>query len=77
MQKDVLRFEYNKNRKRKIFPVNYLVKNWLFKEEEEEEATLAQAMADVAEKNGMDANDMSHLFPFVLRMLKSKIDWSK
>ena len=73
---DVLRFEYEKG-VQKVYPANWMVKNWLFQEDEKDEATLAHAMAIVAEKNGMSSNDLQHLFPAVLRMLKSDIDWAK
>ena len=74
--KDVLRFEYEKD-VLNVYPANRMVKNWLFQEDEKNEATLAHAMAVVAEKNGMSSNDLQHLFPAVLRMLKSNIDWAK
>lgn len=73
---DVLRFEYEKG-VQKVYPANWMVKNWLFQEDEKDEATLAHAMAIVAEKNGMSSNDLQHLFPAVLRMLKSDINWAK
>lgn len=73
---DVLRFEHKKG-VQKVYPANWMVKNWLFQEDEKDEATLAHAMAVVAEKNGMSSNDLQHLFPAVLRMLKSDIDWAK
>lgn len=73
---DVLRFEYEKG-VQKVYPANWMVKNWLFQEDEKDEATLAHAMAIVAEKNGMSSNDLQHLFPAVLRMLKSDVDWAK
>lgn len=73
---DVLRFEYEKG-VQKVYPANWMVKNWLFQEDEKDEATLAHVMAIVAEKNGMSSNDLQHLFPAVLRMLKSDIDWAK
>ena len=60
-----------------IFPEHYFVCNWQFDENEEEEAVLANALAIVAEKNGLSINDISHLFPYVLRILKSNIEWSK
>lgn len=73
---DVLRFEYDQWAQ-VVYPKNWMVKNWLFQEDEIHEATLAHAMASVAEKNGMSSNDLQHLFPAVLRMLKSDIDWAK
>jgi hypothetical protein len=41
------------------------------------ECELADAMANVAELNGLSANDLQHLFPAVLRMLKSNSPWAK
>jgi hypothetical protein len=73
---NVLNFKYNKG-KQEVFPANELVNNWLFTEDEHDEATLAHSLAVVAEKNGMSANDLMHLFPYVLRMVKSNIDWAK
>lgn len=73
---DILKFKYNKG-KQEVFPENNLVKNWLFDENEHDEAALAHFMGKVAEKNGLSANDISHLYPYVLRMLKSEIPWSK
>jgi len=72
---DVLRFEYEKG-EQKVFPAHHFVKNWLFKSDEKDEALLAHHMAVLAEKNGMSTNDMMHLFPYVLRMLKSEIPWA-
>lgn len=73
---EVLRFEYERG-VQKVYPANWMVKNWLFQKDEKDEAILAHAMAIVAEKNGMSSNDLQHLFPAVLRMLKSDIDWAK
>ena len=74
---DVLKFTYDRGGKQNVFPVNRLVKNWLFAEDEKDEAMLAHQMAIIAEKNGLSKNDIMHLFPYVLRMLKSEIDWAK
>ena len=41
------------------------------------ECELVDAMAVVAEQNGFTANDLQHLFPAVLRMLKSNSVWAK
>ena len=71
----VLRFEYEKGVK-KVFPAHWMVKSWLFTEHEHAEATLANSLAIVAEKNGLSANDIQHLFPYILRMLKSDIPWA-
>ena len=75
MYEEILKFEYHKGVKR-VFPSHRFVKNWLFVDGEEDEATLANAMAKVAEKNGMSVNDLMHLFPALLRMLNSDIDWA-
>ena len=74
--KEVLRYKYSKG-VANVFPTHWMVENWLFTEDTEEEATLANAMAAIAEKSGMDANNLSHLFPAVLRMLKNDSAWSK
>jgi len=71
-----LNFEYNKGVK-EVYPANNLAKNWRFDEGEEDEASLAHFMAVVAEKNGLSGNDLNHIFPVVLRILKSEIPWSK
>lgn len=60
-----------------IRPVHPMIRYWVFDTGDEEEAALAHQMAVVAEKNGMTANEMQHLFPAVLRMLKSTSNWSK
>lgn len=73
---DILKFEYKKG-VAKVFPTNKLVSNWLFDEDTEEEALLAHYIGVVAEKNGLTQNDLIHLYPAILRMLKSNINWSK
>lgn len=73
---DILKFEYKQGVKT-VYPLHKMVKNWMFAEDEHAEALLAQAMAVVAEKNGMCVNDLFHLFPAVLRMLKSDTSWVK
>lgn len=73
---NILKFEYDKGIQQ-VYPAHSMVKNWLFTEDEHAEASLIHFMAIVAEKNGMSANDLHHLFPAVLRMLKSDINWSK
>lgn len=75
-EKDILKYEYNKGEK-SIFPCHPFVKSWYFADTEEDEAILANALAVVAEKNGLSNNDLMHLFPYVLRMLRSNIQWSK
>ena len=60
-----------------IFPANSLISNWQFNSKEEAEAILANAIAEVADKNGLGVNDIHHIFPLVLRMLKSKSVWAQ
>lgn len=72
---ELVRAEYEKGEKF-IYPEHWMVRNWKFKDNQEEEATLCNAMATVAEKNGMTSNDLMHLFPAALRMLKSGGSWS-
>lgn len=60
-----------------VFPPHPMVANWLFDENTKEEAMLANYMAVVAERSGMTVNDLQHLFPAVLRMLKNETVWSK
>ena len=72
----VLNYKWRKGVK-EVYPAHDMVKNWLFTEDTEEEANLANAMAIVAAKKGMNANDLQHLFPAVLRMLKNDTAWAK
>lgn len=67
-------------------PNHDFVKNWVFEfekgnESDElraiKEANLADAMARVGALNGISRNDLQHLFPAVLRMLRSNSDWTK
>jgi len=67
----------NIERKIEVFPQHVFVKNWVFNEDEKEEAALAHQISVVAEKNGMSSNEVAHIYPAILRMLKSKIDWAK
>lgn len=73
---EVLKITWKKGVK-EVKPVHQMVQNWMFTEETEELATLAHHMAVVAEKNGLSVNDLQHLFPAVLRMLKDTSNWSK
>ena len=75
-ENQVLNYKWHKGVK-EVFPANEMVKNWLFTEDTEKEATLANAMAIVAAKGGLTANDLQHIFPAVLRMLKNDTVWSK
>lgn len=73
---NVLIFKWRKGVK-EVFPAHQMVQFWLFTEQTEDEAALAHYMAAVAEKSGMTANDLQHIFPAVLRMLKNNSAWSK
>lgn len=74
--KMVLNFEY-KGRVRSIFPAHPFAKHMLFRDGEEVEATLANACAVLAEKNGLSRNDFQHMFPLLLRMFKSQSEWTQ
>ena len=76
MENKPIRFEWKKG-EANVFPTHPMVQNWLFTESTQEEAILANAMAAVAEKSGMTSNDLQHIFPAVLRMLKNNSAWSK
>lgn len=76
MKDEILNYKY-KAGKQQIFPTHNFVKNWVFEEDEEEEAALAHHFATVACKNGVSRNEIQNLFPAVLRMLKSESSWSK
>jgi len=53
------------------------VQSWGFEVGQEDEARLANFVAIVAAKNGMSRNDIHYVFPYILRMLKSDIQWAK
>jgi hypothetical protein len=73
---DLLKYKHYKGFV-EVRPLQTMISHWCFTEETEEEALLAHAMALVAEKSNMSANDLQHLFPYVLRMLKSDSNWAK
>lgn len=73
---DFIKFRYE-NMELKFYPTHERIKYWQFNENEESEAILAQAMAMVGEKNKISTNDLQHLFPAVLRLLKSKSKWAE
>jgi hypothetical protein len=54
-----------------------LCHNWLFKADEVEEAQLAIHLAALGAKTGISMNDMQHIFPMILRMMKSNSGWAK
>lgn len=63
-------FEYNPSEDRKDT-------QYESEEQAEAEAELLDAMATVGALSGQNANDFQHLFPAVLRMLKSNSPWAK
>lgn len=68
-------YKYN-NGVKEVYPQHPYVNNWIFREDSEDEAHLALYVARVAEKNGMSINEVMNVFPFILRMLKSKNIWA-
>ena len=72
----IINFKW-KNGIAEVYPTHEMVQHWRFTEDTEAEAKLAHQMAVVAEKSGMTANDLQHIFPAVLRMLKNNSEWSK
>ena len=60
-----------------INPIHENAKNMAFNDGEEDEASLAHWVSVVGTKNGMSINDIFHVMPYVLRMLKSDCQWSK
>jgi hypothetical protein len=63
-------FEYNPNEDREDSQYS---KDW----DAKCDAELLDAIATVGERNGQNANDFMHLFPAILRMLKSNSYWAK
>ena len=72
----------------RVYPLHDLAKNMAFEMTAEEynasgssaaelEANLADAVARVAEHNGLSVNDVMHVFPYILRMLKSNSEWAR
>lgn len=53
-----------------------LCHNWLFKADEVEEAQLAIHLAELGVKTGISMNEFHHLFPMILRIMKSKSNWA-
>jgi len=56
--------------------VHRFVASWGFEDDEHQEAVLANAIAEVADKNGITANELHHIYPVILRMLRSDIYWA-
>jgi hypothetical protein len=74
--KNPLKFDYTVN-DITVKPTHPMISNWAFTEDTADEAALAHYMAVVGEKNGIGVNDLQHIFPAVLRMLKNTSAWSK
>ena len=64
-------------RKDQLLVTNDLVYNWCFPLTEEAEAELVDSISTVAKKNGLSNDDMHHIYPMILRMLKSKSVWAE
>lgn len=73
---DIIHFKYNKG-ERTIFPAHRMADDFMFDTDEEHEAAMVHFMAKICDKNGMTKNDLMHVIPFVLRMLKSKSKWAE
>jgi len=71
----VISYKPHKGRK-VIFPQHQMCSNWMFEFDEEREAILANSMAVIAEKNGINEDDLRHMFSFLLRSLKSNSVWA-
>ena len=69
--------DFISGKKSSITPKNEMVKNWTFKISDSEEALVAFALGRLAEKTGMDKNELQHAFPTILRIMKSNSNWSK
>lgn len=54
-----------------------LAYNWVFKQNEFEEAVLVQALSSLGVKTGITANEFQYIFPIILRMMKSNSEWVK
>lgn len=54
-----------------------LCAHWIFASSEVEEAKLAQQLSALGVKTGISMNEFQHIFPMILRIMKSKSDWSK
>ena len=72
---NILTFTYIDG-EQKAFPAHPIVKEWMFTDQEYDEAAFLHFMAIIAEKYGMDGNHLMHLFPAILRMLGSKSEWA-
>lgn len=56
--------------------LHYFIEKMVFEEQEADEQMLANYIAIIGEKNGLSCNDIRHIFPLILRMLKSQSNWS-
>ena len=62
------------------YPKHENVKNWQFEADSSEEvcqANLANALASLAQFTGVSMNELQHIFPLILRIMKSKGQWAK
>lgn len=58
-----------------VYPNHPMVDCWMFEEDKKEEAMMAYSMAVLAKKNDVSLTELMHLFPAVLRMMKSDGSW--
>lgn len=72
----ILKFEYPPVEERIIFPANELVNNWIFRDDTIDEAHLCHYIGVIVQKNGLYPDDLHALFPAILRMLHSEVDWA-
>lgn len=52
------------------------IKSFGFNPLDIDEAELANAIAKVADNNGLTHSDMHHVFPVILRILRSDSEWA-
>ena len=60
-----------------LHPTAGRAKNLAFSSDEQEEAEFINAAGALAEKTGMSHNEFLQIVPTLLRIMKSKSDWTK
>lgn len=58
-----------------FMPTAHAVRACLF--ETEADAELINAVAEHGQLSGMSTNEIQHIIPIILRIMKSKSDWTK
>ena len=66
-----------KDKELKYYPKHELVTNWQFPDTDLEEAELIHVLAKLSVKTGLSINQLQHIFPAILRMMKSNSIWAK